>query len=121
MSKFIVDPESIRIFYTSYHDFLVIFINSGRNLIRWKRMRPEDGERRRDRSADITLPLKLKPINEQDKKKGCKMTLGIVCFMEFLVRIMQKLPDDLQDVLEMPLMGSEDPVFFSVDALYSSS
>lgn len=49
------------------------------------------------------------------------MTLGIVCFMEFLVRIMQKLPDDLQDVLEMPLMGSEDPVFFSVDALYSSS
>jgi hypothetical protein len=81
----------------------------------------EDGERRRDRSADITLPLKLKPINEQDKKKGCKMTLGIVCFMEFLVRIMRKLPDDLQDVLEMPLMGSEDPVFFSVDALYSSS
>jgi hypothetical protein len=35
MSKFIVDPE-----YTSYHDFLIIFINSGRNLFRWKRMRP---------------------------------------------------------------------------------
>jgi hypothetical protein len=31
--------------------------------------------------------------------------------MEFLVRIMQKLPDDMQDVLEMPTMDSDDPDF----------
>jgi hypothetical protein len=31
--------------------------------------------------------------------------------MEFLVRIIQKLPDDLQDVVEMPEMDSEDPGF----------
>jgi hypothetical protein len=34
----------------SYHDFLVIFMNSGRNLIHWKRMRPE---------AEHLLPLRF--------------------------------------------------------------
>jgi hypothetical protein len=31
----------IRMSYGSYHNFLVIFMNSGRNPIRWKRMRPK--------------------------------------------------------------------------------
>ncbi|GJN01888.1 hypothetical protein PR202_ga19190 [Eleusine coracana subsp. coracana] len=34
-----------------------------------------------------------KPVNEQDKRKGQKATLDIVSFMEFLIRIMQKLPE----------------------------
>ncbi|TVU15948.1 hypothetical protein EJB05_39492, partial [Eragrostis curvula] len=62
-------------------------------------------ERRRDRSAGILH--KLKPINEQDKRKGQEEMLDTVCFMEFLVGIMQKLPDDLQDVVEMSLMDAE--------------
>ncbi|GJN01882.1 hypothetical protein PR202_ga19184 [Eleusine coracana subsp. coracana] len=72
----------------------------------------DDMERRRDRSAGILDALK--PIGEQGKRKGREATLDTVCFMEFLVRIMKKLPDDLQDVVEMPLTDADDPFFIIV-------
>jgi hypothetical protein len=64
----------------------------------------QDLERRRNRSADITEVIN--PLAAQDKGKGREATLNTVCVMEFLVRIMQKLPDDLQDVVEMTSMDS---------------
>ena len=68
----------------------------------------QDMERRRGRSAhiiEVIDPLVLQDIGG----KGRKRTLSTVCLMEFLVRIIQKLPDDLQDVVEMPSMDSEEP------------
>jgi hypothetical protein len=67
----------------------------------------EDMERRRGRSAHITEVIN--PLLLQDRRKGQEATLNIGCLMEFLVRIMQKLPQDLQDVVEMPKMDSEEP------------
>lgn len=66
-------------------------------------------ERRRSRSARIMEVTN--PLSEHDRRKGQEATLNTVCLMEFLVRIMQKLPDDMQDVLEMPTMDSDDPDF----------
>ncbi|TVU41591.1 hypothetical protein EJB05_15122, partial [Eragrostis curvula] len=64
----------------------------------------QDEERRRERTAYIMEALK--PVSENERTEGPKATLNTVCFMEFLVRIMQKLPDDMQDVIEMPLFNS---------------
>ncbi|CAO2036307.1 unnamed protein product [Urochloa humidicola] len=69
----------------------------------------QDLEQRRNRSAHITEVVN--PLGAQDRGKGQEATLSTVCAMEFLVRIMQKLPDDLQDVVEMPSMDSDDPCF----------
>ncbi|RCV40258.1 hypothetical protein SETIT_9G038200v2 [Setaria italica] len=55
----------------------------------------------------------LKPLSERDKRKGKKATLDIVCFMEFLVRIMQKLPENVHDVLRMPLLNSDAAAYSS--------
>nr|CAB3492724.1 unnamed protein product [Digitaria exilis] len=60
----------------------------------------QDEERRRERAADIMAALK--PINVRDRRVGQKATLDTVCFMEFLLRIMGKLPNNLQDVVGMP-------------------
>jgi hypothetical protein len=67
----------------------------------------QDMERWRGRSAHITEVMN--PLVLQERRKGQKATLRTVCLMEFLVRIMQKLPHDLQDVVEMPSMDSEEP------------
>ncbi|KAL6893820.1 hypothetical protein ACP4OV_007918 [Aristida adscensionis] len=64
----------------------------------------QDENRRRDCTADIVEAWN--PVNEQDKRKGHEAMLDTVCFMEFLVRIMRKLPDNMQDVIEMPLLNS---------------
>ncbi|KAL6636662.1 hypothetical protein ACP70R_024234 [Stipagrostis hirtigluma subsp. patula] len=61
-------------------------------------------ERRREFMADIMEAWK--PTREQDRRKGRKTTLGTVCFMEFLVRIMEKLPHNMQEVIGMPLLNS---------------
>ena len=66
-------------------------------------------ERRRNRSAHITGAIN--PLGPLDRRRGQEATLNTVCLMEFLIRIMQKLPDDLQDVVEMPKIDSEDPGF----------
>ncbi|KAL6636663.1 hypothetical protein ACP70R_024235 [Stipagrostis hirtigluma subsp. patula] len=64
-----------------------------------------EGEAKRQHfMADIMEAWK--PANEQDRKKGLKANLGTVCFMEFLVRIIRKLPDNMQDMIEMPLHNS---------------
>ncbi|CAN6236091.1 unnamed protein product [Urochloa humidicola] len=57
-------------------------------------------------SRDIVKALN--PVVEQDKRKGLEETLDVMCFVDFLVRIMQKLPDDLQQVVEMKLMDSNN-------------
>ncbi|CAN6240703.1 unnamed protein product [Urochloa humidicola] len=69
----------------------------------------QDLERRRNRSAHIMKVVN--PLGAQDKGKGQETTLNTVCAMDFLVCIMQKLPDDLHDVVEMPSMDSDDPCF----------
>ncbi|RLM75529.1 hypothetical protein C2845_PM15G20260 [Panicum miliaceum] len=69
----------------------------------------QDLERRRNRSAHITGVINL--LGPLDRRKGQEATLNTVCLMEFLVRIMQKLPHDLQDVVEMPEIDSDDPGF----------
>lgn len=48
--------------------------------------------------ASILQPLM--PANEQDRKRGRKVTLRGVCFMNFLVGIMEKLPHGMQDVVD---------------------
>ncbi|CAL5069703.1 unnamed protein product [Urochloa decumbens] len=60
----------------------------------------------RECSTDIMKALK--PVVEQDRRKGQEVTLGIVCFMDFLVRIMHKLPKELQQVLQMTMVDSDD-------------
>jgi hypothetical protein len=66
----------------------------------------QDEEERRARTADIMAALM--PLNERDRRKGHKATLHAVCFMEFLVRIMQKLPENMNEVAEMPLLKPKD-------------
>ncbi|CAN6249953.1 unnamed protein product [Urochloa humidicola] len=73
----------------------------------------QDLVQRRNRSSHITEVIN--PLFSQDRGKGQEATLNTVCLMEFLVRIMQKLPDGLQDVVEMPTMDSDDP-----DCLFES-
>jgi len=57
--------------------------------------------------------MALKPVNEPDRRKGHKETLDTVCFMEFLVRIMQKLPENVEDVIGMPLLKSKLSGYYS--------
>ena len=71
----------------------------------------QDEESRRHRTADIMAALK--PVNERDRRKGHKETLDTVCFMEFLVRIMQKLPENVEDVIGMPLLKSKLSGYYS--------
>ena len=66
-------------------------------------------ERRRNRSAHITEAMN--PLGPLDRRREQEGTLNTVCLMEFLIRIVQKLPHDLQDVVEMPKIDSEDPGF----------
>ena len=66
----------------------------------------QDEEERRARTADIMAALL--PLNERDRRKGHKATLHTVCFMEFLVRIMQKLPENMNEVAEMQLLKPKD-------------
>ncbi|KAF8702274.1 hypothetical protein HU200_033042 [Digitaria exilis] len=69
----------------------------------------DNNEQSRECSRGIMKALK--PIVEQDRRKGQEPTLHIVCFMDFLVRIMQKLPKELQQVLDMTMIDSDDPDF----------
>ncbi|CAO2036304.1 unnamed protein product [Urochloa humidicola] len=66
----------------------------------------QEEERRRNNAAGIMEALK--PINDKDSREGKKAILDTVCFMEFMVSIMRKLPDGLQDVIELPLLESKD-------------
>jgi len=54
------------------------------------------------------VPFPPVSLNERDRRKGHKATLHTVCFMEFLVRIMQKLPENMNEVAEMPLLKPKD-------------
>ncbi|RLM75028.1 uncharacterized protein C2845_PM15G20240 [Panicum miliaceum] len=65
-----------------------------------------DEERRRSNAADIMEALK--PINDKDSREGRKDALGTVCFKEFLVSTMRKLPDGLHDVIKLPLLEPKD-------------
>ncbi|KAF8748250.1 hypothetical protein HU200_012995 [Digitaria exilis] len=81
----------------------------------------QDEERRRDRAADIMAALK--PINVRDRRVGQKATLDTVCFMELLLRIMGKLPDNLQDVM-YPLilrLSTASLMIFSMGLICSPS
>lgn len=78
----------------------------------------QDEEKRRRRTAANVMDA-LKPVTEKDKWKGHEETLDTVCFMNFLVRIMRKLPDNLQDVLEMPMLNPGGPGFFFENASFS--
>lgn len=51
----------------------------------------------------------LKPIRDKDSREGHKAILDTMSFMDFLASIMRKLPDDLQDVIKLPLLGWIDP------------
>jgi len=65
--------------------------------------------------------MALKPVNEPDRRKGHKETLDTVCFMEFLVRIMQKLPENVQDVIEMaPLLKLKHSGYSFKNKVYHS-
>ncbi|KAG2534278.1 hypothetical protein PVAP13_9NG283300 [Panicum virgatum] len=77
----------------------------------------QDEGRRRHRTADI---MALKPVNERDRRKGHKETLDTVCFMEFLVRIMQKLPENVEDVIGMPLLKSKHSDYSFKNIVYDS-
>ncbi|KAF8651768.1 hypothetical protein HU200_063286 [Digitaria exilis] len=70
----------------------------------------QDLERRRNSSAHIAEVIN--PLSALDSRKGEEATLNTVCLMEFLVRIMQKLPNGMRDVVEMPTMDSEDSDYF---------
>uniref|UniRef100_A0A0D9X974 F-box domain-containing protein n=1 Tax=Leersia perrieri TaxID=77586 RepID=A0A0D9X974_9ORYZ len=52
----------------------------------------QDEQRLRDLTASLDA---LKPVDEMDKRNGHDAALHTVCFMEFLVGIMRKLPDQL--------------------------
>ncbi|CAL4945084.1 unnamed protein product [Urochloa decumbens] len=56
----------------------------------------QDDERRRDCTAEIMAALK--PVDERHRRIGQEETLDTVCFMEFLLRIMRALPENMQDV-----------------------
>nr|CAB3488099.1 unnamed protein product [Digitaria exilis] len=60
----------------------------------------QDLERRRNSSAHIAEVIN--PLGAQDRRKGEEATLNTVCLMEFLVRIMQKLPNDMRDINGTP-------------------
>ncbi|EAZ07446.1 hypothetical protein OsI_29701 [Oryza sativa Indica Group] len=53
----------------------------------------QDERRRRDVAADVLAAVK--PVSEAHERKGQKATLHTVCFMEFLVGVMRKLPSEL--------------------------
>ncbi|CAN6297288.1 unnamed protein product [Urochloa humidicola] len=65
----------------------------------------QDEERQ---SGTAEIMESLKPLSKRYKREGKKATLHTVCFMDFLVRIMSKLPDNIEDVLKMPLLNSQD-------------
>uniref|UniRef100_J3M0X0 F-box associated domain-containing protein n=1 Tax=Oryza brachyantha TaxID=4533 RepID=J3M0X0_ORYBR len=65
----------------------------------------EGTRRRRDRTASDILAA-VRPVRERDVRRGRKATLDVTCFMEMLVRIMGKLPDGLQDVIDVPLLNA---------------
>lgn len=71
----------------------------------------------RDQMADIMEALKL--ASEKDKRKGHEETLFTVSFMEFMVRIMRRLPDRMQDVLEMPMLNPGNSGLFFENASFS--
>jgi hypothetical protein len=75
-------------------------------------------DRDRCRECSTYIMKALKPVAEQDRRKGQKATLNTVCFMDFLVRIMQKLPKDMKQVLEMKMMDSDDPDFTFENVLF---
>jgi hypothetical protein len=51
----------------------------------------------------------LEPVNKRHRRKGQKATLDTVCFMEFfLLRMMRRLHENMQDVIRMPLLKPED-------------
>jgi hypothetical protein len=82
----------------------------------------QDEKERRARTADIMAALM--PLNERYRRKGHKATLHTVCFMEFLVRIMQKLPENMNEVAEMPLLKPKDSgkeLYYSDSGLDSDS
>jgi F-box interacting protein len=70
------------------------------------------------RECSTYIMKALKPVAEQDRRKGQEATLNTVCFMDFLVRIMQKLPEDMQQVLEMKMPDSDDPDFTFENVLF---
>jgi len=72
----------------------------------------------RCRESSTYMMKALKPVAEQDRRKGQEAALNTVCFMDFLVRIMQKLPKDMQQVLEMKMMDSDDPDFTFENVLF---
>ena len=59
----------------------------------------EEMSQGRRRTKDIFKPLK--PLHEQEKRIGQAATLATVCLMEFLVDIMRRLPDNMQEVSKM--------------------
>jgi hypothetical protein len=64
----------------------------------------QDEERRRNIANAKDIMEALKPIRDKDSREGPKAILDTVSFMEFLVSVMRKLPDDVQDVIKLPLL-----------------
>ncbi|GJN01896.1 hypothetical protein PR202_ga19198 [Eleusine coracana subsp. coracana] len=64
----------------------------------------QDVEHCLDHTVDIMK--ELKPGNERDRRNEQKSTPATVCFMEYLIRVMEKLPQNLQDEIEMSLFDS---------------
>ncbi|GJM97059.1 hypothetical protein PR202_ga13957 [Eleusine coracana subsp. coracana] len=42
----------------------------------------------------------LKTVNEQEKRTGREATLTTMCFMDYLVRILRRLPENMQEAIE---------------------
>ncbi|CAL5030313.1 unnamed protein product [Urochloa decumbens] len=64
-------------------------------------------------NLSVEIMQLLKPVKEQEMRKGREATLNTVCFMELLSYIMHKLPDGMQNMVEMPLIDSEYSISFS--------
>ncbi|KAF2920247.1 hypothetical protein DAI22_08g195500 [Oryza sativa Japonica Group] len=57
----------------------------------------QEKQRCRDIAADVLAAVT--PLNEMHKRKGQEAALHTVCFMEFLVGVMRKLPGNLRRVI----------------------
>ncbi|KAL6652127.1 hypothetical protein ACP70R_011052 [Stipagrostis hirtigluma subsp. patula] len=74
------------------------------------------GQNKERHPADIMNALM--PLTELFTRKGREATMDIACAMDMLVRIMQKLPDEIQDVVNTPKMDSEDSDFFFQNVVF---
>ncbi|TVU15960.1 hypothetical protein EJB05_39505, partial [Eragrostis curvula] len=65
--------------------------------------------------------LVTKAVNEPDRRNEQKTNMSTVCFMEYMIRLMEKLPKNMQDVMNMSLFDSKYSGSHSQDAVWLDS